>query len=410
MAVTPAQILYPAYDDAGVALERADQQRIDFHAVIAEVHSVAAEITKYPVQSGFHVSNHSIRNNRIVTIEGAFTNNNIAYHGVEQNFGTAIDDNSKFKGKYRNYGLNASRTMFQELEELIIKGTECRVITNLGDYLPVIWRSFNTRQQEGLVDSMEFTIVGEEVLIVEAGNETGSVPVSFTKLETGADRDAELQKLAQAGYKIGSCDTISKATVQGNTGFHIEGEDAAGQTVTTYYKFTGIDSTTGESQYMIIADPTTAKQAEPDKTEELLAQECAEKSLAGTIKNAAMQAAGCLLNEAISIGIEVATDAIDSALGKVAADLRGVVYDNTNFGNEGMSSLATAAVGCVVRSATGKTSGSFIPGESLPTGAQIIEGASNIFNSKPKSFTLTQIKCACKNPEKQDILEIIPFL
>lgn len=408
--VTPAQILYPAYDEAGIEIPRGDerQQRIDFHSVVAEVHGVKAEITGYPVQSGFHVSNNSIRKNRAVTITAAITNHNVEYHGTEQNFGTNIEDDPNYNGKYRNYGLNASKTVFQELEGLVIDGTECKVITNLGEYLPVVFNNFSTQQKDGFVDSMEFTLSGEEVLVVDTGNTTGSVPASFTVL-TGAERDAELQRMASEGFKTSNCDQLATASIPPKADFHIDGVNSAGVSTHTTFTYEGDDPTTGEATYSVVVDKVTAKQREADTgtTEEPVPSPCAPTTSSNAISNTAMQASDCIVDKATDIAVDAVLNTVDSALGKLEDGIKGLVYDTTSFGDSAASALATASIGCVVRSVTGNdTPGGYVPGESLPTAEQMLEGL--LAPPKPRAFTLTRLLCACEGSTTPDIQEVVP--
>ena len=409
---TPAQILYPAYDDVGQLLPLESQQRIDFHAVIAEAHSVGAEITKYPVQTGFHVSNNSIRQNRVVTLEGIITNHSIDYQGTSQNYGTPVDS-SVSVGKLRNYGIKATNRVFQELEELIINGIECRVITNLGEYLPVVFSKFDTKQQEGMVDSMHFKLSGEEIIQVDADTEGGSVPLSFTDL-IGAAFDAKLQSLATAGLPVSGCSRLTEATVPIGQNFHIDEVDASGQTVTTSYVYVGIDSTTGEVQYRSKLDEKTVAQAGAYSNASTSTDPCKESGVLKSIKNTAMQATDCFIDQASEIVEDAVVDAIDTAVGKVAGEIRNAFYDTVGFENNTIAALASAGVGCVARSVTGNiNSGNYIPGESLPTGQQIFDGAADFITGANKgTVTINQIICGdCGGKSNSEIDEsIIPNL
>lgn len=403
-SVTPAHILYPAFDPNGTQLTIDQQQRIDFHTVVSESHNARAEITKYPVQTGFRVSNNSIRENRVVTIEGVITNTSIKYQGTEQTFGVPESENRGHRGKYRNYGIKATNSVFQEIEELIIKGTMCRVITNLGDYLPVVFNSFTTKQMEGKVDSMHFQLGGEEIIYVDANTEGGSVPMVFGPVLTGAERDAKLLEMLQANIAVDGCSEFTEASVTAGQNFHINAVNASGQDVRTDYEYVGRDSSTGEYLYQEIVSPTTLFQFGTTEVSREDPGKCEEESVASSIKNKAMQAADCFINEGAAIIEEAVVDAIDSAIGKVVADVRGAFYDAVGFNNGVTSALASAGVGCLVRSVTGGTNpGSYQVGESLPTGQQIFDGASDFITGKPPVITLTNIVCSCEDGEVEVI-------
>ena len=96
-----------------------------------------------------------------------------------------------------------------------------------------------------------------------------------------------------------------------------------------------------------------------------------------------------------------------TALGKLQNSIYGHVYDNTTFSSKGGSLMTRAGIGCIVRGALGKTSDfPYIPGESLPTTTQILEGAAVGFGFKeppPETMTLLEITCDCKGSVKEDI-------
>ncbi len=55
-----------------------DMSPLRFHSVITESHQATAEVTKFPVQTGAEVSNHVIRKNRNVSIEGVVSRTTMA--------------------------------------------------------------------------------------------------------------------------------------------------------------------------------------------------------------------------------------------------------------------------------------------------------------------------------------------
>ena len=176
---TPASVRY--------TLEDGSWQDLFFHAVIAEDHTASAVLTKYPVQTGLHITNHSIRQNRSIKLTGAITD-------------VQIEGSSS----YRDYGSEASTLIKDRLMALINNGIECQVVTNLGVYEPVVFTRFNTKQKAGMMDSIEFEITGEEVIKVDTLNKTAPSPVSFTPV-TGAERDAIIQSTNSRYIRCGVC-------------------------------------------------------------------------------------------------------------------------------------------------------------------------------------------------------------
>ena len=94
--ITPASVIYTPLGG--------NRQVLNFDAVLAEDHMSKATITKFPVQEGFHVTNHSIRDNRVVSIRGSISN--VKFNIPDQEPKT-------------NYGTNATAYVKSEMEALI---------------------------------------------------------------------------------------------------------------------------------------------------------------------------------------------------------------------------------------------------------------------------------------------------
>ena len=154
-----------------------------FHANIGEVHSAESQVTKFPTQAGFEISNHCIRKNRVIEIEAIITNTLLNAVGSRQ----------------LNYGLNNSLLVFEALESLINSGTVCSVSTNLGIYWPVVFTKFKTKQELGMVDSLKFTLVGEEVLVKDSITLTSPKQLNFTRI-TGSQCDKLASDKARDGF------------------------------------------------------------------------------------------------------------------------------------------------------------------------------------------------------------------
>ncbi len=237
--VTPASIAYTP--------TVGPEQIIDFHAVVFEEHMTEAEVTTYPVQEGFHVSNHSIRKNRIVTLSGLISN--ILLRGTKSG---SID-----------YGSNATLAVKGLFDALISSGTECRVTTNLGDYSPVIWKRFKTKQKEGMVDSMSFTVTGEEIIKVDADNNAAATEINFSEVPT-LNRASVVAELTTAGIHTEDCDQLLQSSFTVGEDFIIKGTNSAGEPVDTTYVFIGMDPSTGQPRYEIhVSESSVATYEEP---------------------------------------------------------------------------------------------------------------------------------------------------
>lgn len=392
-SITPASISY--IPEGGPYRE----QFINFHAVLSEDHEAKATITKYPVQEGLHVSNHSIRHNRTVVLEGLITN--VQLEGPRN-----VD-----------YGITPTKTVKDAFDALVLSGAECTVTTNLGIYTPVVFSNFKTKQKAGMMDSMQFTIIGEEIIKVDTNTYTAPTPVIFSVV-TGPDRAALVDELATSEIYVGPTDTISKGSYIRGHDFTINGMDKANQPVRTTYIYKGLDPTTAEDIYEVDYDDNAAGIVD---TSDIVSNDCCveevptkqDQLLAGV-----SQVSDCLLETAItgedSILNVFVEDTIDTAMGRLQKSIRGVFYDVTTMGDEYGTMLAAAGVGCVVRGVTGEGSDTpFTPGEALPTTEQIMDGAKEglgITEPKPVEVTLIMIECACTEsdfaPEYDDFLNV----
>lgn len=404
---TPAHIIYTP--DGG------DEQVINFHAVIGEDHQASAQVTKYPVQTGYQISNHSIRQNRLVTLEGIFSNtilNNGGFVYEAGVNGTQFNDEREQIPNDDQYGADTNKAVFQVLEALVNSGQEVKVVTNLGVYEPVVFTRFKTKQEAGMVDSMRFTLIGEEIIKVNEDGSTAPAELTFKVIE-GAEREAVVSELDELGYTVGSCDEISTTSYRVGDDFVITGVDSAGQPVETTYVYAGLDPATGEPIYEVHVSES-AVAVESGNATEAKNDPCAEESFEDSLLGGISQVAHCLVGEVTDILVDELEDVIDTAMGDLTQSLYGAFYDMTQ-GSELGSSLLKAGIGCVVRTATGGGDPDipYQPGESLPTTDDIMTGASNglgLTEPEPEIVTLTQIQCACSGDTPQDIAtDLIPL-
>lgn len=369
--VTPASIAYTPTNGAPEVV-------IDFHIVISEGHATESEITKYPVQDGFVVSNHTIRKNRKVALEGAISNMRI--------IGTPSSD--------FDYGVDSTREVKEVFDALVNSGTECKVVTNLGVYDPVVFNSFRTKQKAGMVDSMHFMISGEEVIKVDVERDSAAASeLAFTEVPE-LRRSAVVAELTTAGYFVTSQDRLLESSYEVGEDYSMTGENAAGTAVKTTYTYQGVEASTGSPIYEVGFSEDTVIVAGLPPITDLDTNHCAEGSslLGGT-----EQVSDCLVGGAVDVTLALAEDTIDTAMGKLKTSSRGVVYDTVSMGSEYGSAMLYAGIGCVVRGSTGEDSKfSYIPGESLPTTDQILAGLEEglgIGNPKPERVNVIKILC-----------------
>jgi len=370
-----------------------DVQYINFNAVISEDHEAKATITKYPVQEGLHVSNHSIRHNRQVILEGVITD--VQIEGPRNT----------------NYGSTPSYTVKEALDNLVNSGQECTVITNLGIYTPVVFSRFKTKQKAGMMDSMQFTIIGEEIVKVDTNNYTAPTPITFTEV-TGPERVALVEELALSKIYVDDCDRISQGDFTKGEDFAIDSYDESGTPVSTIYKYVGLDPSTNDGIYEVHLDDNAAGTVSTASTP--VNSPCADETYTEALTAGIEQVGECLLKEATSVVEEAAEDMIDTAMGRLQKSIYGAFYDTVVMDNKYGSMMAAAGIGCIVRGVTGADDNyPYTPGESLPTTTEIMNGAKEGLGLKepePEIVTLTQIECACTStgvePEWDDFLDV----
>jgi len=377
--VTPAYVTYT--DDKGVS------QTLDFDAIIAEDHTASAQVTKYPVQTGYHVSNNSIRQNRSVGLEGVISN--VRINRSERNSDGTLSET----GESSKYGVDAGSAVKLIIEWLISTGQQCQVITNLGIYDPVVFTKFKTKQQAGLVDSMKFSLVGEEIIIEEELSYTAPQELAFVPFVSGSPEEiAIITELQGYGYHT-DCMFISKTSYRVGEDYVLVDLDAAGERVETTYIYKGVNPASGEPEYEIHVGANSLLQHATTTT--AAEDACAEAGFKDSTKGGFMETkTGQFLGNVLDIVTEAAIPIVDSALGELQSSARGAIYGITS--NPVGSAIINAGVGTVIRTTT--TSGGFegtdyTPAESLPS-------ATDMSN-------LTFVKRATQAPETEEVTVII---
>jgi hypothetical protein len=359
------------------------EQDIRFHAVISEGHQATSEVTKYPVQTGFQVSNHAIRHNRKVTIEAIITNTLIAGS----------------KTAYQYSLSNNSRTIFNVLSDLVNLKIQTKVLTNLGEYNPVVFTSFRTKQMAGMVDSIKVILTGEELQVSDAINGASPSPVSWRKLDS-SEVTARIDSLNAAGVLTNPSDTFEEASFNMGEDFSINSVTSVGKPVVTTYENVGIDPTTGAYTYAIHTTDAALF------TEGADIPELAVTNIAAKIGAGAKSLSECFLEGADNILTRAALEYVDTAMGALTRSAYGVFYDVTHMTNSDVGQdMIGMSAGCIVRGITGnKSPYPYQPGESLPIADDIVNGAKNIgksilgTNNTPSGVptvraTLTRVTC-----------------
>ena len=375
--ITPARITY------FLGNGNTTKQEIRFHAVIAEVHEASSEVTKFPVQSGFQVSNHAIRHNRKVVIEAIITNSLIA--GGSTAYQYSSTDNNK--------------TIFKVLKDLVNLRIKTTVTTNLGEYEPVLFTSFKTKQVAGSVDSMKVILTGEELQVANALNATAPTLIYWT-IVSGPARVAKVLALNNIGIHPSSNEVIQTAKVNMGEDFIIGGGSGSGgtggtsggaggasggaggtgnpndlgQSFTTTYLCKGFDPTTNTYAYEVHTNDTELY-IEPSV--EVAAAAAAAAPDASDLAAGAQPVSLCIMEGVEDILEEEAAEYLETAAGTLKKSARGAFYSTMAMASSDVGQqLIGLSTGCAIRGAIGAPAEyPYLPGESLPTTEQIINGA-----------------------------------
>lgn len=152
-------------------------------AMIKEGHSASNEVTSYPVGTGFNISNHVIKKNRILTLNGIVSNaimtptlfdpltaipqvgGAILGTGAGTALASALNLGRNFISSDET-SANAVMAAFQTLEKLCLDGRYVHATTILGPYVNCIIRSVECEQDEQTASILAVKLVLEELQTV----------------------------------------------------------------------------------------------------------------------------------------------------------------------------------------------------------------------------------------------------
>jgi hypothetical protein len=307
--------------------------RLPFHGIISEAANIQVELTKFPVQSGFEVSNHIIKKNRQIKIEAIMSNlilpNQYSY-GESANRTTEISPTGQITiVEGRTTHSNQNKTVFEALRAIIRSGTLCKIQTNLGVYEPVVLKSFKTTQGVGTMDSMKFIIDAEELILADSLNVGGPKELEFT-LVPQEEYQALADRLFCNGIEIEP--GASLATASANTGdsFNISGQNMI----------------SGAPDWMGMSTLTTEATA--------LGGMIPKNSIGGIVDlgNGAPSPISMLGSCTGDVGIgEISSglsDVVDTELGVLEEGFEGAKTDIVNMGGPALAPFIGGALDCVV--------------------------------------------------------------
>ncbi|NRA49462.1 MAG: hypothetical protein HRU12_10055 [Phaeodactylibacter sp.] len=157
-----------------------------FDAIVSEGHEVENKVTEFPIDSGFVVSDHVIRKNRMLKME-------------------VVSVRHAFKGRQRD-GLtsgahNKIKDDFDILTEMVQKGIRCNIVTILGAYLNCVVTKMKTKQDVETSTILQANIVIREMNVVGVDVSASRQALIDTANEIDVpDPDAALKELLGDDY------------------------------------------------------------------------------------------------------------------------------------------------------------------------------------------------------------------
>lgn len=348
------------------------ESTLRFHAVIAEDHDVSSEITGYPAQNGFVVSNHSIIKNRKISITGAVTDTPIV--------GTDT---------FMQFGLDNKKIAFKIMNDLVRSSTPCRVQTNLGTYYPVIFNKFRTRTDKDWVNAIKFTFAGEEIQEGTSKDVTAPAPVAFTVIGDN-ERDAQADVLRSIGIDVADDDIISTATVDFGASFSLDTFNDAGEAITIVHEYIGTDPVTQASDFKVHTSDISLANAPtrgnsittiPGTGDSLIDPELPDNSL----EPGAFGAASCLYGDEGTSSEDTSSGYINTPSGYLKESSYGAEYGNTRLHTNSSFGQVLPSLGtdCHVVGKVGEVIEEDSIGGGLPTVSESVPSSIALTSTKP---------------------------
>ena len=161
-----------------------------FDAIVSEKHIVENKVTEFPIDSGFVVSDHTIRKPRILTMEVVSVR-----HAFENRRRESLTSGAD----------NKIKEDFDLVQEMVQKGLRCNVVTILGAYTNCAVIKFSTKQdvETSTILQANLTIKEMNVVGVDASPSRQALIDTANEID-GPDPDVQLRELLGDDYdKLG---------------------------------------------------------------------------------------------------------------------------------------------------------------------------------------------------------------
>ena len=187
---------------------------IEWDCVINEGHRASNQVTKYPVQSGFMVSDHAIRENRMLKLRGVIVNVGLVPQGADAmidlaakaggailgtGFGAIVSSAiTKAKYLFNDNKVNKVKNTFDELERLCLTGTFVHATTILGNYTNCIIREVECSQDSKTSSILVVDLTLEEMQVQYNSEEDAANDTISKQLTEGSKESFKWKSYASA--------------------------------------------------------------------------------------------------------------------------------------------------------------------------------------------------------------------
>ena len=211
---------------AGEVPQESTETSYDYLAldcVVSESHSFSNEVTAYPISSGFLISEHTIKKNRMFSLTGMITNVNmfdgdfLSITNVGKVAGAMV---SRVIGPVLGSLLgSAAHAMdpsgitkspieekFKQLQDLVTNGTIVHVATILGTYECCVLREVRINQDSTTSSVLPVSLTFEQLRVIQPDGRIGfNVPddqKQAMKQNTPTDTETMVKVLKQSGVGV----------------------------------------------------------------------------------------------------------------------------------------------------------------------------------------------------------------
>ena len=211
---------------AGEAPQESTETSYDYLAldcVVSESHAFSNEVTAYPISSGFLISEHTIKKNRMFSLTGMITNVNmfdgdfLSITNVGKVAGAMV---SRVIGPVLGSLLGSAahamdssgitkdpiKDKFEKLQELVTNGTIVHVATILGTYEGCVLREVRINQDSTTSSVLPVSLTFEQLRVIQPDGRIGfNVPddqKQAMKQNTPTDTETMVKVLKQSGVGV----------------------------------------------------------------------------------------------------------------------------------------------------------------------------------------------------------------